>query len=83
MASGANNAVRELGGVLGIAILASVFASRGSYASGHAFVAGTRPAVAVGAVVVGIGAAVAAMVRRPRPHDADVEAGLEDLVLVS
>src|ERR671938_300459 len=32
-ASGATNTVREIGGVLGVAVLASVFASHGSYAS--------------------------------------------------
>jgi EmrB/QacA subfamily drug resistance transporter len=86
VASGANNAIRELGGVLGIAVLVSIFAGHGSYASGHAFVAGARPAVAVGAVIVGVGAMVAALVRRPlRPQRPEIEAGLEgeDLVLVS
>src|SRR5829696_1411154 len=33
-ASGANNAIRELGGVFGVAVLASVFAQYGGYASG-------------------------------------------------
>ena len=32
-ASGATNAIREVGGVLGIAVLASVFSAHGSYAS--------------------------------------------------
>ena len=32
-ASGATNAIRELGGVLGIAVLATVFTSHGSYIS--------------------------------------------------
>ena len=32
-ASGANNAIREVGGVLGVAVLASVFAREGGYAS--------------------------------------------------
>ena len=34
-ASGANNAIRELGGVFGVAVLASVFAHYGGYASGE------------------------------------------------
>ncbi len=63
VASGANNAVRELGGVIGIAILASVFASRGSYASPAAFVAGTRPAILIGAMIVAGGAVAAALTR--------------------
>jgi MFS family permease len=52
IASGTNNSLRELGGVLGIAVLASVFSARGGYGSGTDFVAGTVPAVIVGAVVV-------------------------------
>src|SRR5215212_8968953 len=39
-ASGANNAIRELGGVLGVAVLAAVFSASGGYQSGDAFVAG-------------------------------------------
>ena len=52
-ASGANNAIRELGGVFGVAVLASVFAHVGGYASAEAFVDGMNAAVLVGAVVVG------------------------------
>ena len=52
-ASGANNAIRELGGVFGVAVLASVFSSYGGYESGQAFVDGLVPAVWVGAIVVG------------------------------
>jgi EmrB/QacA subfamily drug resistance transporter len=54
-ASGANNAIRELGGVFGVAVLASVFAANGSYATPQAYVDGLLPAVAVGAVVVALG----------------------------
>jgi EmrB/QacA subfamily drug resistance transporter len=61
-ASGANNALRELGGVFGVAILASVFSSYGSYASPQAFADGLVPAVWVGAAVVGVGALVALLV---------------------
>ena len=52
-ASGANNAIRELGGVFGVAVLASVFSSYGGYESGQAFVDGLVPAVWIGAAVVG------------------------------
>jgi len=58
-ASGANNAIRELGGVFGVAVLASVFATYGSYATGQAFVDGLIPAMRVGAVVVAFGALAA------------------------
>jgi EmrB/QacA subfamily drug resistance transporter len=58
-ASGANNAIRELGGVFGVAVLASIFAANGSYASGQSFVDGIIPAMQVGAVVVAIGAVAA------------------------
>ena len=34
-ASGANNAIRELGGVFGVAVLASIFSHYGGYGSGH------------------------------------------------
>jgi EmrB/QacA subfamily drug resistance transporter len=64
-ASGANNAIRELGGVFGVAVLASVFAANGSYATGQAFVDGLIPAMRVGAAVVALGA-VAALALRGR-----------------
>ena len=58
-ASGANNAIRELGGVFGVAVLASIFSSYGGYGTGASFVAGLTPAVWVGAAVVGVGALAA------------------------
>ena len=58
-ASGANNAIRELGGVFGVAVLASIFSSYGGYGTGASFVAGLTPAVWVGAAVVGLGAIAA------------------------
>ncbi|MGD0834147.1 MAG: MFS transporter [Candidatus Dormibacteria bacterium] len=60
-ASGANNAIREVGGVLGVAVLASIFAHLGGYGSGTSFVQGLIPAITVGAVIVAVGA-VAALV---------------------
>ena len=39
-ASGANNAIRELGGVFGVAVLASVFAHYGGYRTGATFAHG-------------------------------------------
>ncbi|MFI5199264.1 MAG: DHA2 family efflux MFS transporter permease subunit, partial [Candidatus Limnocylindrales bacterium] len=55
VASGANNAIRELGGVFGVAVLASVFTANGSYASPNLYVQGLIPALQVGAVVVSLG----------------------------
>jgi EmrB/QacA subfamily drug resistance transporter len=60
-ASGATNAIRELGGVLGIAVLATVFTSHGSYASPVAYVSGLVPAMWVGAAVLAAGAVIAAV----------------------
>ncbi|MCK9928206.1 DHA2 family efflux MFS transporter permease subunit [Frankia sp. Mgl5] len=65
LASGTNNAMRELGGVLGVAVLASVFAANGGYASPGAFVDGTRPALWVGAAVLLTAAAVATLLPSP------------------
>jgi EmrB/QacA subfamily drug resistance transporter len=66
IASGANNAIRELGGVLGIAVLGAVFSAHGSYASGSAFVAGMAPAVWVGAAGVAAAAGAALLLPRAR-----------------
>ena len=78
-ASGANNAIRELGGVFGVAVLASVFSSYGGYESGQAFVDGLIPAVWVGAVVVALGAVAALFIPRKRRF-AEAEAAEPELV---
>ena len=59
IAAGVNVALRELGGVFGVAILAAVFAAHGGYSSPSAFVHGFRPAMWVAALVP-IGGAIAA-----------------------
>jgi EmrB/QacA subfamily drug resistance transporter len=66
IASGATNAIRELGGVFGIAVLGAVFSAHGSYASGTAFVSGLVPAVWVGAAAVAVAAGAAVLLPRPR-----------------
>ena len=58
-ASGATNTIREVGGVFGVAVLAAIFSANGDYGTPAAYVAGLQPAVAVGAVVVGLGAIAA------------------------
>jgi EmrB/QacA subfamily drug resistance transporter len=59
-ASGANNAIRELGGVLGVAVLAAVFTGSGGFETPQAFVDGLIPALWVGAAVL-IGGGLAAL----------------------
>ena len=77
-ASGANNAIRELGGVFGVAVLASVFSHYGGYASGTSFVDGMTPAVYVGAAVVALGSVAAfAIKRRPKAEVVALEPSLE------
>jgi EmrB/QacA subfamily drug resistance transporter len=68
-ASGANNAIRELGGVFGVAVLASVFAHYGGYGTGQSFVDGLTPAIYVGAGLVAAGALAALGVARRRPPE--------------
>ncbi|RCH68232.1 MFS transporter [Streptomyces sp. SDr-06] len=67
IASGANNALREVGGALGIAVLASVFSARGGYGSAQAFVDGLAPALWVGAAAVAAAAASALLLPRRAP----------------
>jgi EmrB/QacA subfamily drug resistance transporter len=63
-ASGANNAIRELGGVFGVAVLAAVFTANGSYQSGQQFVDGMNAAVIIGAALVAVGAIAAFAIKR-------------------
>jgi MFS family permease len=71
VASGTNSALRELGGVFGVAVLAAVFAHRGGYGSPQAFVDGFTQALWIGAGLsaFGIVAALLAPGRR-RPAEA-------------
>jgi len=75
-ASGANNAIRELGGVFGVAVLASVFSSYGGYRTPETFVNGMNAAVAIGAGVVALGAVAAFAIgkSRVRAQEEPVEA---------
>ena len=66
VASGTNNAVRELGGVLGVSVLGAVFASFGGYATGATYVAGLLPALRVGTAVVAAGALLSLALPRAR-----------------
>jgi EmrB/QacA subfamily drug resistance transporter len=75
-ASGANNAIRELGGVLGVAVLAAVFAHVGGYQSGQAFTDGMVPAVWIGAAIVLFGSIASFAIKR-RPAAVDAVPALE------
>jgi EmrB/QacA subfamily drug resistance transporter len=80
-ASGTNNAIREVGGVLGVAVLASIFARYGGYESPQTFTEGLVPAIWVGAIVVGVGAVVTLLIpRKRRPAEATVTGPEDELV---
>ncbi|MFE5936302.1 MFS transporter [Streptomyces sp. NPDC056470] len=64
IASGANNALREVGGALGVAVMSSIFAAQGGYGSPQQFVNGLEPALWVGAGMVALGAAAALVIPR-------------------
>jgi EmrB/QacA subfamily drug resistance transporter len=61
-ASGATNTIREIGGVLGVAVLATVFTDAGGFGSPVEFVDGLVPAVWVGAAVLAVGALIALLI---------------------
>jgi EmrB/QacA subfamily drug resistance transporter len=84
-ASGANNAIREVGGVLGVAVLASVFTGAGGYASPQAFVNGLVPALWVGVAVLAAGAFVVLVLpfRTRATADAPVSAATVNTATVS
>jgi MFS family permease len=72
IASGTNNALRELGGVFGVAVLASVFSRHGVYSSPDTFVVGFKQAlwIAVAFSAIGIPLALSlkqAHVLKPAP----------------
>jgi EmrB/QacA subfamily drug resistance transporter len=70
-ASGANNAIRELGGVLGVAVLAAVFTGSGGFETPQAFVDGLVPALWVGAAVLVAGGLAALLIPgKPRARAA-------------
>ncbi|WP_280241628.1 DHA2 family efflux MFS transporter permease subunit [Nocardia abscessus] len=67
IAAGVNTALRELGGVFGVAILAAVFAHNGSYATPATFIDGFRPAIGIAAAIPLLGAAAALFMPGRRP----------------
>jgi hypothetical protein len=88
IASGTNSALREIGGVFGIAILATVFAHPGVYTSSSTFIDHFKSAVWLGATFSAVGIlAAAALPRRrhlapgrPLPaHDTDLAVAVDAL----
>jgi MFS family permease len=71
-ASGATNALRELGGVLGVSVLATVFSAHGGYVSPQNYVDGLVPAVWVGAAVLFAGSLVALLIPGKKRESAPV-----------
>jgi EmrB/QacA subfamily drug resistance transporter len=61
VASGTNSTLRELGGVLGVAVLAAVFARRGIYSSPRVFIDGFTAALWVGVGLSALGTLAAAL----------------------
>jgi len=72
VASGTNSALRELGGVFGVAVLASVFSRSGAYIHPAVFAEGFRAALWVGAAFSVVGAIAAVSVGTKRTADDQV-----------
>ncbi|MDO8186186.1 DHA2 family efflux MFS transporter permease subunit [Conexibacter sp. JD483] len=72
-ASGATSTIREIGGVLGVSVLSTVFAGSGSYVSPQAFTDGLTAALWVGAAVLAAGVVAALLVPGHRAQAASAE----------
>ncbi|MEU2717065.1 DHA2 family efflux MFS transporter permease subunit [Streptomyces sp. NPDC007205] len=72
IASGANNALRQVGGALGIAIMSSVFSAQGGYETAQRFVDGLHPALVLGSAMVALAGVAALLIpaRRRIPESA-------------
>ncbi|MFD0685675.1 MFS transporter [Actinomadura fibrosa] len=77
VASGVSNAVRQLGTVLGVAVLGAVFSGQGGFGSPQTFVDGLLPAVWIGAAVVAAGAVAAALIPGRLPTHSQPPAAAE------
>jgi EmrB/QacA subfamily drug resistance transporter len=78
VASGTSNALRQLGTVLGVAVLGSIFSAYGGFGTPATFVAGLTPAMWVGAAVLAFGAGLVLLApqRTTAPAPAPVQAEL-------
>ena len=72
-ASGANNAIREIGGVMGVAVLASVFSANGGYGSPTSFNDGIVAALPIAVVVLAVGVVLGLMVPRESKRTREAE----------
>jgi EmrB/QacA subfamily drug resistance transporter len=77
VASGTSNALRQLGTVLGVAVLGSVFSAYGGFDSLDHFVAGLTPAMWVGATVLAVGAGLILLAPRTAVAPATVPSTVE------
>src|SRR5262249_61098420 len=70
IASGASNALRQVGTVMGIAVLGSVFSASGGLGSPGQFTTGLTAALTVSAAILGASALVVLLApqSRPPPH---------------
>jgi EmrB/QacA subfamily drug resistance transporter len=84
-ASGVNGTVRQLGGVLGIAVTVAVFGARGGYLSPADFVAGFRAALLTAAALslIGAVAGLALPNRRASLPDADAPEDNDEMEAVA
>ena len=78
VASGTNSTIRELGGTLGVAVLAAVFARNGGYISPRVFIDGFSAALWVAVGLSGVGVLAAAL--SPR-HSRDAAPATPDATL--
>ncbi|MFB4301616.1 MFS transporter [Actinomadura sp. NTSP31] len=72
VASGVSNSLRQLGTVLGIAVLGAVFAAQGDFTTPQAFTDGLQPALWLAAAVLGAAAAAALLVPALPAHGEQV-----------
>jgi EmrB/QacA subfamily drug resistance transporter len=82
VAAGTNSTIRELGGVFGVAVLATVFARHGVYTSHRAFLDGFTQAIWVAVGFSGLGV-VAALLTAGKRREHEVHERMPDLALQS